>query len=78
MTLAEAEIDKEYVILNVYGKQKQRLETLGFIRDSIVSVSGKNWCGIVVQLLDSRVALSIKASSSIEVRPRMLHDFLKK
>jgi ferrous iron transport protein A len=69
LTLADAE--KVYVIKKVGGKEDSRrfIESLGFVCGGCVTVISKSESGLIVNVKESRVAVSNEMACKIIVEP---------
>ena len=69
MPLLLADAEKVYTIKRVGGREDSRrfIESLGFVCGGDVSVVSKNESGLIVNVKDSRVALSHELAGKISV-----------
>jgi ferrous iron transport protein A len=72
MPLLLADAEKVYTIKKVGGREDWRrfIESLGFVSGGDVSVISKNENGLIVNVKDSRVALSREMAGKISVEPK--------
>ena len=72
MLLLVADAEKVYTIKKVGGKEDSRkfIESLGFVCDSDVTVVSKSDSGLIVNVKDSRVAISHEMAGKITVEPK--------
>lgn len=69
MPLTFADLNKENIIVKVGGgnETKRHLENLGFVPGSCISVITKNKGNIIVNIKDSRVAISEELAKKIMI-----------
>jgi ferrous iron transport protein A len=69
MLLLLADVGKVYVIKKIRGKEDSRrfIESLGFVSGSDVTVVSKSESGLIVNVKDSRVAISQEMAGKITV-----------
>lgn len=69
MPLTFADLNKENIIIKVGGgnETKRHLENLGFVPGSCISVITKNKGNIIVNIKDSRVAISEELAKKIMI-----------
>ena len=72
MLLLLADVGKVYTIKKVRGKEDSRkfIESLGFVCDGDVTVVSKSDSGLIVNVKDSRVAISHEMAGKITVEPK--------
>jgi ferrous iron transport protein A len=72
MALLLADAEKVYTIKRVGGREDSRrfIESLGFVCGGDVTVISKNESGLIVNVKDSRVALSREMAGKISVEPK--------
>jgi ferrous iron transport protein A len=72
MPLLLADAEKVYTIKKVGGREDSRrfIESLGFVSGGDVSVISKNESGLIVNVKNSRVALSREMAVRISVEPK--------
>jgi ferrous iron transport protein A len=72
MLLLLADEKKVYTIKKVAGKEDSRkfIESLGFVCDGDVTVVSKSDSGLIVNVKDSRVAISQEMAGKITVVPK--------
>jgi ferrous iron transport protein A len=72
MLLLLADAEKVYTIKKVGGKEDSRkfIESLGFVCDGDVTVVSKSESGLIVNVKDSRVAISHEMAGKITVEPK--------
>jgi ferrous iron transport protein A len=73
MPLLLADTEKVYTIKKVGGRENSRrfVESLGFVSGGDVTVISKNESGLIVNVKDSRVAVSHEMAGRIFVEPKM-------
>jgi ferrous iron transport protein A len=77
MLLLLADTEKVYTIKKVGGREDSRrfIESLGFVSGGDVTVISKNEGGLIVNVKESRVALSREMAGKITVEPeKMPHE----
>jgi len=67
LPLSEAEDGGVYEVVSVRGPAARRLEELGLVRGAAVRVESAGFCGVVVEAMGSRVALSEEAAADVTV-----------
>ena len=69
MPLNMADLNVEFLIKNIGGKEEVRrfLENLGFVCGARIPVVSKNCGNVIVQIKDSRVAVSREMAQKIIV-----------
>jgi ferrous iron transport protein A len=72
MILLMADAQKIYTIKKVGGREDSRkfIESLGFVCDGDVTVVSKNESGLIVNVKDSRIAISHEMAGKILVEPK--------
>jgi ferrous iron transport protein A len=72
MLLLLADVGKVYTIKKIGGKEDSHkfIESLGFVCDSDVTVVSKSESGLIVNVKDSRVAISHEMAGKITVVPK--------
>jgi ferrous iron transport protein A len=71
MLLLLADTEKVYTIKKVGGKEDSRrfIESLGFVCGGDVRVISKNQGGLIVNIKESRVAISCEMAGKVTVEP---------
>jgi ferrous iron transport protein A len=72
MPLLLADTEKVYTIKKVGGRENSRrfIESLGFVNGGDVTVVSKNESGLIVNVKDSRIAVSPEMAGKIFVEPK--------
>jgi ferrous iron transport protein A len=72
MLLLLADAEKVYTIKKVGGKEDSRrfIESLGFVSGADVTVVSKSESGLIVNVKESRVAISHEMAGKIIVEPK--------
>jgi ferrous iron transport protein A len=72
MPLQLADAERVYTIKKVGGRENSRrfIESLGFVCGGDVRVVSKNDSGLIVNVKDSRVAISHEMAGKISVEPK--------
>ena len=72
MLLFMADAEKVYTIKKVGGREDSRkfIESLGFVCNGDVTVVSKSESGMIVNIKDSRVAISHEMAGKITVEPK--------
>jgi ferrous iron transport protein A len=72
MPLLLADMEKIYTIKKVGGKEDARrfIESLGFVSGGDVRVVSKSESGLIVNVKDSRVAISREMAGKISIEPK--------
>ena len=72
MILLLADVEKVYTIKKIGGKEDSRrfIESLGFVSGGDVTVVSKSESGLIVNVKESRVAISQEMAGKIIVEPK--------